>query len=200
MRRTPARALALTASALLLTTSACGGELEIGDATTVVEGGSTEAPTETPTETAEPEPLDPRLAPEPSAVGVDGAMTLHLPYGWDAYPGSDMGAAGASALIGGGIKVTSVSAEGKSVEEWVEALRSGTTEHFADAQGMVENPAVTTAAGVELFHLVQAYSSNQAQLFGTVVDDTLHLVRFGLDGSDEAVEVATKSAATLVLS
>lgn len=201
MRRSTVRTLALTAGALLLTTSACGGELEIGEATTVAEGGTETSDTAADTtETPTDESLDPRLNPAPSTIGADAQVSLHLPYGWEAYEGSDMGAAGAEAMFGGGLRVTIVSAEGNSEEEWVEALKSGSTEFFVDEQGMEENPTVTTASGVELFHLVQAYSQNQAQLFGTVVDDTLHLVRFGLDGTDEAVEVAVKSAATLVLS
>lgn len=204
MHRSPARTLALTAAgALLLSATGCGErELSVIDATTVNEGvpaASTTEPAPEPEPTPEPAPLDPRLNPDASAVGIDGALQMHLPYAWEAYPGSDLGAAGEGATVGGGLKITSAPAEGRTQAEWVAALEAGTTEHFADEQGMESRAPIVAASGLTLFHLVQAYSENRAQLFGTVVDDTLHLVRFGLDGTEESAEIAAASAATLAL-
>lgn len=222
MARTPRRTsapgavpTALLLGALLLTASGCTeARLEVGDTTRVAEGtaepvtdpssdagAGTDAGTgdATPDDTATAEPLDPRLNAEPTTLGRDATMTAHLPYGWRAIEGSDVAAAGEGALLAGGATVTSVPAEGRSQEEWVQALVAGETDLFADTQGMEEHDPVTTTSGLTLFHLAQAYSENRAQLFGTVVDDTLHLLRFGLPGTDEGVEVATLSAATLSL-
>lgn len=210
MRRSPARTLALTAvGALLLSATACGErDLAVIGATTVAEGTPTtdaDAPSASPTEpaapepTEEPAPLDPRLNPEPSSVGTDGALQIHLPYAWEVFEGSELGAAGAGATIGGGLTVTSVPAEGRNQAEWVDALVAGTTTLFTEGQAMESLAPVVTSSGLTLFHLVQSYSDNRAHVFGAVVGDTLRLVRFGLDGSDEAVEIAAASAATLSL-
>ena len=209
MVRSPARTLALAAvSALLLTATACGErDFEVVGSKTVSEGTSAnrsaeDAPAEAPDAeepTESPAAIDPRLNQEPTTVGIDGTAQMHLPYAWEAFPGSDLGAAGEGAMITGGLMITVVPAEGRSQDEWVAALLAGTTELFADDQGMEAQASITTASGLTLFHLAQTYSENRAQLFGTVVDDTLHLVRFGLDGTAEASEIAAASAATLAL-
>lgn len=209
MRRTATRTLALTAAGtLLLTASGCGErELELGEATTIVEGGESAAATGgTPTEAAEPTApaesaaLDPRLDPEPSVIGTEGALSIHLPIGWQTYPGTDMATSGEASMARGGLRTLSVPAEGKDQAEWEAALIAGATEYFVDEQGMEARTPITTGSGLAVFHLVQVYSDNKAQLFGTVVDDTLHTVRFGLDGSEEAAAIAALSAATLSLS
>lgn len=209
-RRTPARTLAgspaaLVVVALLLGATACAEtKLEVGETTRVAEGTTAPAtnPTgsaEEPTGTAAPVTLDARLNPEPTALGREGTLQAHLPLGWDAIADSDIAMAGEEAVLAGGATVTSVPAEGRSQEEWAAALVAGETDLFADAEGMEELETVTTSSGLILFHLVQSYSEDRAQIFGTVVDDTLHLVRFGLPGTDEATEVAALSAATLSL-
>lgn len=202
LRRAPARTAAV---AVLLSLTACGEDTaEIGAARTVVSGPTTDASagvapasTEvTPEETPQAPELDPRLAPEPTTVGSAGVVSLHLPLGWETQAGGDLAWATAEATISGGHQITSLPAEGRSAEEWVADLVSGSTSVFDGGEGMVEKDPLTTAEGLTLFHLAQGYSDNRAQVFGVVVDDTLHLLRFGLDGSEEAAEVAALSAAT----
>lgn len=200
LRRAPARTAAV---AVLLTLTACGEDsAKIGAARTVVSGpsadssaGGTPAATE---ETQEPT-LDPRLNPEPTTVGSAGVVSLHLPLGWEAQPDGDLAWATPDATVPGGHQLTSVPAEGRTAEEWVADLVAGSTSVFTEGEEMVEQDPVTTAGGLTLFHLVQAYSENRAQVFGVIVDDTLHLLRFGLDGTEEAAEVAALSAATVTV-
>lgn len=207
MSRTPRRTLALgaasTLAALLLTATGCAeATLEVGDTTTVSQESAAPSSDETPdpaSVTVTAVALDPRLNPEPTVLGRDGTLQAHLPLGWAAIAGSDIAAAGDGAALAGGTTVTSVPAEGRSQDEWAQALMAGETDLFADTEGMEAREPVTTPSGLTLFHLAQVYSDNRAQLFGTVVDDTLHLVRFGLPGTDEAVEVAALSATTLAL-
>lgn len=208
LRRTPTLraagrpAAALVLGALLLGTSACAeAKLEVGETTRVTEDAPSSAasPAAVPTGTTAPATVDPRLNAEPTAMGAEGAVELHLPFGWAGVGEALIAAAGEDAQVPGGATVTSVPAEGRSAEEWVAALVAGETDLFADTEGMEEREPVTTSSGLTLFHLAQSYSDNRAQIFGTVVDDTLHLVRFGLPGTDEAVEVAALSAATIAV-
>lgn len=179
----------LAAAALLLTATGCAeGELEVGEATTVVTEGS-------PAPAAAAQPVvDPGLNPEPHTIG---AVSLHLPLGWAPVEGASMAVPGEGAAIQGGNKVTSVPAEGRTAEQWTQDLVDGTTDIFVEPEGMQLQVPITTASGLTIFHLVQAYADNKAQLFGIVLDDTLHLVRFGLDGTEESAAVTAKSAATM---
>lgn len=186
----------LLTAALLLAATGCGeGELEVGEATTVAtDGTATPAAPAGTTPAVTPAAVDPALNPEPSTIG---AVSLHLPLGWAPVDGAAMAVPGEGAAIQGGNKVTSVPAQGRTAAEWTQDLAAGTTDIFVEPEGMELQAPITTASGLEVFHLVQAYADNKAQLFGTVVDDTLHLVRFGLDGTEESAAVTAKSAATM---
>lgn len=200
----PGTPAALLVAALLLGVTGCAeAELEVGETTRVAEGMASPAASpgasDATADAESPAPLDPRLNAEPTTMGAEGSIQIHLPSGWEGVGDAVIAAAGEGAEVSGGATVTSIPAEGRSQDEWVAALVAGETDLFADTEGMDEHSPITTASGLTLFHLTQSYSDNRAQIFGTVVDDTLHLVRFGLPGTDEAVEVAALSAATLSL-
>ena len=209
------RALASTAALTALLAPAltgCGGEVEIGEATTSVSRPSdpgTDAPEdadapadpadEVPAATVSVSVVSSDLNQEPSLLGETGQVQLHLPLGWAAVEGSDMATAGETAVHQGGFRISSVPAEGRTADEWTQALMTDQTDLFDEEGGMESREPVTTFFGLTLFHLVQSYSDDRAHVLGTVVDDTLHLLRFGTDGSEAATEVIRASAETFEL-
>lgn len=209
--RALASATALTAL-LAPALSACGGEVEIGEATTSVSRPS-DSGTDAPGDADAAAPAEPGavtttvtasvvssdLNQEPSLVGETRQVQLHLPLGWASVEGSDMATAGETAVHHGGFRISSVPAEGRTADEWTQALMTDQTDLFDEEGGMESRGSVTTFFGLTLFHLVQSYSENRAHVLGTVVDDTLHLLRFGTDGSEAAAEVIRSSAETFEL-
>ena len=195
--RTLTAPAALLCAALLATATGCSDaepELEVGEATTVVnEGVVTPSPTDDGSSVTVSVVDDPTLNPAATTVG---AVTLHLPLGWDVIPGADTAAPSEASAVTGGATVTSMPAQGRSAEDWSQSLINGAMRYLVIGEGLEPQAPIETATGQEVFHLTQP-SENRSHLFGMVVDDTLHLVTFGLDGSAEAAATVLRSASTI---
>lgn len=180
----------------LVLTGCADPELSVGDTSveSKADGTTTGAVTAAPESTAAPTPVvDPELE---ASFAPLGPFQVQLPLGWAPIEGTGGAASGATSTAHGAATYTAVPAQGKDQAAWVADLMAGTTDVVAEREGMEQQPPVTTPSGIEIFHLVHAYSDNRAHLFGYVADDQLHLVRFGLDGTPATAAVALKAVQT----
>lgn len=200
-RRTRLVSAAVAALALSAALSACSdAELEVSDVTVgAPQGGggeASESPADAGSATAVPGTAVAADDPDVEATTATvGAFQLRLPAGWSVMDGMDGAASGTT----GAATYTAVPAAGKDQTAWIADLLAGTTDVVAEREGLAEQPVVVLADGTQAFHLVHNYSENRAHIFGTVKDDTLHLLRFGLDGTPEAAAAAAKAVSTAVI-
>lgn len=199
----PARFVSAAAVALMLAaglTACSDAELEVADVKVGTPAGSSDEDAGAAADTASPSATpsmsvaadDPDLEAAPATVG---AIQLRLPTGWSVMDGMDAAASGAS----GAVTYSELPAAGKDQMAWLADLVAGETEIVVAGEGVTQQSAVALADGTEVFHVVQNYSDNRAHIFGTVKDDTLHLLRFGLDGTPETAAVAAKAVSTAVV-
>lgn len=188
------RLLAASATLALLTTvAACSTEVAVSSPSASPAGASVSSSPDASDADLNAN-LNADLNAEPNTVG---ALTIRLPLGWAPVEGTDMAAPGADSVVDGGSRFLAVPTEGRSVDQWKAALLDGTANLVVEREGLEEQEPIRTASGLEVFHLVHTYSDNRAHLFGTVVGQTLHLVRFGLDGSESSATVVRHALTTL---
>lgn len=195
-RLVSAAAVALTLTAAL--TACSDADLEVSDVKVGTPAGGGAEDTGTPAATPTATPGNAVASDDPdveAATSTVGAFQVRLPAGWSVMDGMDAAASGAS----GAVTYSELPAAGKDQMTWLADLVAGTTEIVVAGEGVTQQSAVALADGTEVFHVVQNYSDNRAHIFGTVKDDTLHLLRFGLDGTPETAAVAAKSVSTAVL-
>lgn len=189
--RRPFTAVA-AAVTLAFALSACSeAVLEVGETSVESAQGSADA-TPSPGEALS---VDPELAAVRTAVG---AFSLQLPVGWSAMEGIDAAESGDSGTVSGAALYSTVPAAGKDQAAWMADLMAGTSGVTGTDGELTQLPTIMSADGREMFHLSQDYADNRAHLYGYVEGEALHLLRFGLDGTEETVTVIDRSVATAV--
>ncbi|MFC6154381.1 hypothetical protein [Nocardioides yefusunii] len=136
---------------------------------------------------------DPDLDPTHTTLG---SFHLQFPLGWTAIPGIQAMSDGETSRITGGAIYTAVPAAGKDQAAWVTELMSGASAVTGLDGQLTQSETIIQSDGREVFHLGQDYAEGRAQLYGYVEGDTLHLLRFGLDGTPAAVDVTERAVAS----